>query len=153
VRYRPNLVSAIALIAIVCFGTRVNAQVSAARQYYSGWQTSPKSGYSYRTYYHKPSNDYSGYRHHYVIQKPNDPDHCYFYNPYKKSYWGRCPMNTQGKPLYSLLAEKDRKANLEDIPESAFPPLGALPPIPDSRDGVLLDLPPDDLPAGLGLPR
>ncbi len=114
------------------------------RQYYSQWQKSPQSNYAYRTYYYKPTPDYAGYKHHYVIQKG---DHCYFYNPYEKQYWGRCPLKHGGQPTYQLLAPADRKPTLAQIPESAFPPAGPLPPIPESDGSATLDLPPDDLPS------
>ena len=54
-----------------------------------------------------------------------------------------------------MLAEADRKETLEEIPEKAFPKSGALPPIPDSdpAENATLDLPPDDLPPGEGLPK
>lgn len=124
------------------------------RQYYGNWQKHPTQGYSYRSYYYKPTQTYSGYKHHYVIQHPGHPDHLYFYNPYQQKFWGRCPAAAEGKPLYSLLAEKDRSGDLSKIPESAFPKPGKLPPIPESADGVALDLPPDDLPASVdGLPK
>jgi hypothetical protein len=37
---------------------------------------------------------------------------------------------------YSLLAEKDRKEKLDDIPEKAFPKPGKMPVIPESEDNV-----------------
>jgi hypothetical protein len=77
----------------------------------------------------------------------------YFYNPYKKHYWGRCPVDHGGKPVYSMLAEKDRKGDLEEIPESAFPPPGNVPPLPESTDGAGMELPPDDLPSSESLPK
>ena len=121
------------------------------RQYYGGWQSHP-SGYAYRAYYYKPSNNYGGYRHHYVIHHPKKPQHHYFYSPYTKKYWGRCPAKYGDKPVYSLLAEKDRAGDLDKIPEAAFPPPAAVPAIPDSTDGATLDLPPDDLPDFSALP-
>lgn len=124
-----------------------------ARQYYSDWHSHPNKSYSYRHYYYKPTPTYSGYKHHYVIQTPKDPKHYYYYNPYKQKYWGRCPANSDGQPLYSLLAEKDRKATLDEIPETAFPKPSKLPPIPESKDGALLDLPPDDAPNAPGVPQ
>jgi hypothetical protein len=114
------------------------------RQYYSGW--SKHNAYHYRTYYYKPSPTYYGYKHHYVVHFPTRPTHYYFYNPYKKTYWGRCPVNHGGQPVYSMLAEKDRKGSVSEIPESAFPKPGNVPPIPESTDNEPLDLPPDDLP-------
>jgi hypothetical protein len=119
---------------------------STPRQYYSGWQKNSSHGYYYRHYYYKPTSEYSGYKHHYTIYYPSRPNHYYFYNPYTKHYWGRCPVHTNGKEQYSLLAEADRKENLSEIPESAFPAPGKMPAIPESKDGAPMDLPPDDLP-------
>jgi hypothetical protein len=126
--------------------SRVPAGEYAYRQYYSGWTKHSQYNYYYRTYYYKPSADYVGYKHHYVIYHPHYPKHVYFYNPYRKVYWGRCPTQTNGKAQYSLLPEKARKGTIQDIPESAFPTPGAMPAIPDSTDGAKMDLPPDDLP-------
>jgi hypothetical protein len=116
------------------------------RQYYGAWHRHPTRPYHYRHYYFKPTADYAGYRHHYAVFYPARPQHVYFYNPYKRVFWGRCPADAKGKPAYSLLAEKDRKDRIEDIPDAAFPKPGALPPIPESKDGGVMDLPPDDLP-------
>jgi hypothetical protein len=69
----------------------------------------------------------------------------YYYNPYKKTYWGRFPTQRSGEPVYSLLKPEHRIPTLEEILEAAFPERGKTPPIPDSDDGALLDLPPDDL--------
>ncbi len=123
------------------------------RQYYSTWRKHPQRSYHYRYYYYKPSLSYSGYRHHYAIYYPSRPRYVYFYNPYKKVYWGRCPVQTNGQPQYAMLAEKDRKANLEEIPEAAFPKPGPVPPIPEASDGVPMELPPDDLPSDETLPK
>lgn len=127
----------------------------AARQYYSGWSYRSTHKYYYRTYYYKPTPTYYGYKHHYVIHYPSRPQYNYYYNPYKKVYWGRCPSQTNGTEAYSLLAEADRRENLEDIPEKAFPKPGKMPAIPESQDGAEVDLPPDDLPpnAERALPR
>jgi hypothetical protein len=140
----------LSLAAAAVFGglalaaTPASAQYGA-RQYYGQWQ-SHQSGYAYRCYYYKPQQEYNGYHHHYVIQHPSYPDYQYYYNPYKKQYWGRCPINYGDKPVYSMLAEKDRGPDLAKIPQAAFPPPGPVPPIPESTDGAKLDLPPDDLP-------
>jgi hypothetical protein len=119
---------------------------STARQYYSSWHKHPSHGYYYRHYYYKPSPEYSGYKHHYAIYYPSRPNHYYFYNSYTKRYWGRCPVQTNGKEQYSLLAEADRKGKLSEIAETAFPAPGRMPTIPESKDGAIMDLPPDDLP-------
>ena len=124
----------------------VEALASGPRQYYSSWQKHPTAAYHYRSYYYKPTPTYSGYKHHYVVYHPQRPQHVYFYNPYKKQYWGRCPVGTNGQGRYSLLAEKDRSGSLKEIPEAAFPAPTRVPPIPESTDNTPLDLPPDDLP-------
>lgn len=144
-----------ALLMAACtfvMAEQASAQGSHAqpRQYYSGWKKHPSHDYYYRSYYYKPSPNYSGYKHHYAVYSQNKPKHIYYYNPYKKAYWGRCyagyDSTYSGKPLYSLLKPEHRQPNLIDIPEAHFPEFGGLPPIPGSDDGVLLDLPPDDLP-------
>ena len=61
------------------------------------------------------------------------------YNPSKNKCWGRYDVQANG---YSLLEEKDRAAKISDIPESAFPKPGEMPPIPGSKDGVKMTKPP-----------
>jgi hypothetical protein len=123
------------------------ASANGGRQYYGGWNNHPSGKYSYRSYYYKPTPSYVGYKHHYVIHHPSRPQYHYYYNPYTKKYWGRCPSSYGTKPVYSLLAEADRHGDLAQIQESKFPePSPKLPPIPESTDGIPLDLPPDDLP-------
>jgi hypothetical protein len=133
-------------LAIACALVAAASTADAAyRQYYTAWTHYPAGNYHYRTLYYKPSANYSGYNYHYTIYKPETPRYVYFYNPHKGLYWGR--YDIQGKPgaEYSLLADKDRKHKLADIPESAFPTPGKMPVIPESTDGVTLD-PPKDLP-------
>ena len=142
---------ALSALAVLAAGSLAAQPASApghgARQYYGDWHKST-SGYAYRAYYYKPTPQYGGYHHHYVIHHPDYPEHNYYYSPYTKKYWGRCPARYGDQPVYSLLAEKDRHGNLAQIPESAFPKPGPVPAIPESKDGVRLDLPPDDLPPG-----
>ncbi len=126
--------------------TPVSAENYTHRQYYGDWHRHATKNYHYRSYYYKPTATYSGYKHHYVVYFPARPTHYYYYNPYTKVYWGRCPVKTEGQGEYSLLAEADRKGNIDDIAEKAFPAPGKLPAIPESKDSVALDLPPDDLP-------
>jgi hypothetical protein len=116
------------------------------RQYYSGWGRHSSDGYYYRSYYYRPSPSYTSYHHHYVVYYPQQPSYLYYYNPYKKVYWGRSLTQPNGQAQYQLLAEKDRKANLKDIPESAFPKAGPMPAIPESPDGTKMVLPPADMP-------
>src|SRR5262245_28932623 len=70
---------------------------SAPRQYYGYYRFYKPGNYFYRLYYYKPSPNYVGYKHHYTIYYPSRPRFQYFYNPYKKVYWGRCPARTNGK--------------------------------------------------------
>ena len=99
-------------------------------------------GYRYRIYSYRPGPSQSGYRHHYVIHHPRYPKHCYFYNPVRRVYWGRCAVGQVGTGQYSLLAEADRKGDLNEIPESAFPAPGPMPIVPGAEDDLRLDPPP-----------
>lgn len=127
------------------------AQNYAPRQYYSDWQKAPpaKGDYYVRKYYSKPTPEYVGYRTHEVHYFPKKPKHYYYYNTKTQKYWGRCPTECDGKPQYSMLKMEDRHKDIEKIPESAFPPPGKMPAIPDSdpKEGAPLDLPPEDAPA------
>lgn len=138
-------------IIAVCFvmglGLGSPAEADAAlRQYYSGWTYYAARGYYYRTYYSKPDEEYLGYQHQYCIYYTAQPRYLYFFDPETRVYWGR--FDTHGEPgaEYSVLAEKDRREKLTDIPESAFPPPGDIPPIPGARDGMRMIMP-KDLPA------
>lgn len=143
---RCLLFALLATCGVSLSAATAEAQSYAPRQYYGHWQKPPSAKFHYRHYYYKPTPTYSGYKHHYVVHIPSKPKHVYYYNPYKKQYWGRCEIDHGGQPLYSMLAEKDRRPNLKDIPESAFPPPSPVPPIPESTDKAPLDLPPDDVP-------
>ena len=148
-----KVVLAIALLTGVIATTRVSAADHHTRQFFGSWHKHPK-GFSYRPYYYKPHQQFTGFKHHYVIHfhHGQHQNHNYFYNPYKQQFWGRCPVETNGKESYSLLAEKDRGGDINKIAESAFPKPGKMPPIPESTDGATLDLPPDDLPVDDALP-
>ena len=150
---RFRLSAALCAALLAACGAAALANPHAPRQYYGGWQKHPKHNYSYRPYYYKPSPTFAGYKHHYVVHSPQRPNHFYFYNPYKKQYWGRCPVATNGKALYSKLADKYMKEYLEEIPESAFPEPGQPPTLPDATDDAALELPPDDLPGSGTAPK
>jgi hypothetical protein len=147
-RVLKYLTLACALAACVLVGSRVQANWLAYRQYYSGWSYYPSRTYYYSYYYYKPYESYANYNYHYCIYYPSQPRYVYYYNPYTRHYWGR--FDTQGKngEQYSLLAEKDRKEQLKEIPESAFPKPAAMPAIPESKDGVAIEPPSQELPKG-----
>jgi hypothetical protein len=117
---------------------------ASGRNYYSSWSYRPQSTYYYSYYYYKPTSTQKTYSYHYCIYYPSRPRYVYYYNPVRKVYWGRYDLEQKG---YSLLAEKDRKEKLDDIPESAFPEPGKMPEIPESKDGErVLRIDPDSLP-------
>ncbi|WP_417749284.1 hypothetical protein [Rosistilla oblonga] len=109
------------------------------RQYYSSWSYQPARSYHYTRYYYKPVTTATSYSYHYCISYPSQPRYVYYYNPVSRQYWGRYDLDGTEGAQYSLLAEKDRKKNLEDIPESAFPAPAAMPQIPGSKDGVAIE--------------
>lgn len=143
-----NRMKSLVLAAVLAIGAStalVHADYDTPRQYYSGWNYNSSKSYYYRYYYYKPTPTYSGYKHHYVLYYPKRPGYYYFYNPHKKQFWGRCPIQTYGQPQYSLLAETDRRADINDIPERAFPRPGPLPVVPETekeKNPPTLDPPP-----------
>lgn len=143
---RPSiLVSRPALAVAVLVAALASLGAAAPRQYYSDWMYHPGKQYHYRSYYYKPNANFAGYNYHYAIHYPSEPRYVYYFNPYKRTYWGR--YDTQGRPgqEYSLLAEKDCREVLKDIPAAAFPAPGKMPAIPESSDGAPIE-PPRDLP-------
>lgn len=147
----PGFLWLVVALAAFATGTACAAD-SSPRQYYGAWHHHSSQNYLYRPYYYKASPDDIGYRHHYVIYYPSRPDHYYFYNPYTKTFWGRCSSKVPGtrgydrEKAYSLLPPAARKSTIEEIPESSFPQPGRVPTVPESTDGLPLDLPPDDAP-------
>jgi hypothetical protein len=129
------------------------ANTYAPRQYYGGWNKYPgRTGYYYRHYYYKPTPTYYGYKHHYVVYNRATPRYHYYYNTYTKKYWGRCPTKADGYASYEILKEEYRKPELKDIKEEHFEKYkdkkgkDAMPPVPESKDGVEMDRAPDDTP-------
>lgn len=137
-----------ALLAAVTAGALATPQAADAgyRQYYTSWSYHPQRSYHYRTYFYRPVVSTPTYHHHYVVYRPATPRYVYYYNPRRQVYWGRYDLEGEKGKEYSLLAEKDRKKDLEDIPESAFPPPAEMPQIPDAEDGAKLLPPPTDKP-------
>ena len=131
-----KLVKILALLAAVAFVGVLGTAKDAEAGYYGGWNYYGSYGYHYTNYYYTP------YHYHYCLYYPSYPRYVYYYNPYKRVFWGR--FDLEGKPgqQYSMLAEKDRKAKLSDIPESAFPAPGPMPVLPDVAGNEQIELPP-----------
>ena len=116
------------------------AERSPQRTFYTKWTKQTQGNYYYRTYYYRPSED-SGYRHHYVIYFPQAPYYVYYYDPYRKQYWGRAPAEQGDDPVFSELPAEERGGRLDAISESAFGALGPMPEIPGSSDEVAIAAP------------
>jgi len=142
----------ITLVALALAGGLFTASAAKAYDscYYTGWNYYPQRQYYYNyCYYQQPQGDYD---YHYSCYYPSQPNYVYYYNPHRSCYWGRYDIE---KKQYSLLDEKDRKGNLKDIPESAFPKPGPMPQVPGAKQGVTLAVPqgipePKDAPAAEG---
>jgi hypothetical protein len=156
---------AAALVALGSLGTNTGAEAStySHRQYYSGWHHYKPSNYYYRYYYYKPTPQYYGYKYHYTLYYPQTrPKHYYYYNHYNKKFYGRCPTDHGGKPIYSWLKPEHQADQITKIDEKNFPePDGVkTPPIPESNKAnevngqeVTMDLPPGEPPGdAVGLP-
>ena len=121
----------------------------SVRQYYdTTWSYSPSYNYYYVRYYYLPVSTYTTYDYHYCIYYPSQPRYIYYYNPVSQAYWGRYEIGSKGEKRYSILAEKDRKKDLKDIPEAAFPEPAAMPKIPGASDDVAIEPPPENVPKG-----
>lgn len=127
------------LTALVLLAAMSALPNQAQAGFYSSYSYYPSRGYYYSYYHYKPYPTYPSYHRHYVVSFPHSPRYLYYYNPYRKVYWGRYDLEGKG---YCLLSEEHRKQSLKDIPESAFPPPGEMPPVPESTDGSRLEVPP-----------
>jgi hypothetical protein len=141
----------LALAGVLLLTAAAPSQAGYPYQYYTGWSYS-NSGYYYRTYYYKPAPAYTTYSYHYVVYYPSRP-YYYYYNPYRQVYWGRSPVQNDGKAVYSLLADEHRKGTLAEIREENFPKPGPMPPVPESKGDAKMEAPPGDLPTGETLPK
>ena len=104
------------------------------RQYYSSWSYHPTTRYYYCRYNYQPTVTVNTYHHHYVIYYPSRPRYRYYYNPVRRTYWGRYEVDANGNAVgYSMLAKEDRKSTLDEIPESAFPKASKNAPHPGVR--------------------
>jgi hypothetical protein len=160
---RMNVLKYLSLAVVLGLGLLTglaNADGNPVRQYYGEWQVG--SNYCYRPYYYKPTPDYYGYKHNYVVYYPAHPEYYYYYNPYAKQFWGRCPVNTDGEGAYSFLKVEDRPPPGEITaapPKAPFPALAAPPTIPQTSAeqktdpaAPRVDLPPDNPPPKPGTP-
>jgi hypothetical protein len=131
------------LLLTLAFCGIAPATSQAQRQYYDkSYSYNEINNYHYCKYYYKPAPAATTYSYHYVIYYPSRPRYIYYYNPVRRYYWGRVELDDKGESKgYSLLAEKDRKAKLEDIPETAFPKPAEMPAIPDATDKEKIEKP------------
>jgi hypothetical protein len=136
---RRALPAAAALVMTATMFAASPAEAQYGRQYYTTWSYYPDYGYYYVYYRYQPVVNAPTYSYHYCTYYPSRPRYVYYYNPVRRVYWGRYDLEKQG---YSMLEEKDRKENLKDIPETAFPEPGKMPNIPEVADNVAMDKPP-----------
>ncbi|WP_250846961.1 hypothetical protein [Aquisphaera insulae] len=137
----------IAFLALAVAAFAPGREASAQRQYYETTYTySPTHQYYYVRYYYRPVVTTEEYSYHYCIYYPSHPRYIYYYNPTRQVYWGRYEIGSGGEKRYSILAEKDRKKDLKDIPEDAFPKPAGMPDIPESKDKVAIEPPPENVP-------
>jgi hypothetical protein len=108
---------------------------ASPRQWYNDWTYYPQFGYYYSSYYYLPSAVEKSYRQYFCLFYPAHPRYVYYFDPQTHLYLGRLDVKGEAGHQYSALAPKDRKEKLKEIPEDAFPKPGAMPPIPDSKDG------------------
>jgi hypothetical protein len=141
-----KMIRALSLLSVLACTVPAGAEY-ALRQYYdTTWAYSQNYGYYYTNYYFQTTVTQTTYTYHYCIYYPSQPQYIYYYNPSSQVYWGRYEIGSKGDKRYSLLAEKDRKKDLKDIPESAFPKPGKMPTIPGAKDGVAIEPPPENVP-------
>ncbi len=146
-----HLVLALGIAVVAAAGAATVKEARAFdgyRQYYGGWTYKPQQRYYVRSYYYKPRPTYTGYRYHYCIHYPSRPRYVYYYNPYQRKYWGRFDLEGKDGAQYSLLKDEDRKENLEDIPEDAFPAPSKMPQVPEADDDISIEPLPNDIPEG-----
>ncbi len=135
-RHARSFFGAVLVVAAIIGVTQAGP---SHRQHYNDWTYYPQFGYYYSSYYYQPSPDDKGYKHLFCIYYPAHPRFVYYYDPYQHYYWGRLDVKGEPGHQYSLLAPKDRKAKLTEIPEDAFPKPGKMPPIPESKDGTPME--------------
>lgn len=153
-----NLILGLVAASSFCVSDLATESASAApmarRQYYSSWSYKPQRSYYVSRYNYKPTTSYQSYNYHYCVYYPRTYStqqrysrYVYYYNPVRKVYWGRFDLEGKDGEQYSLLKDADRKENLDDIPEKAFPKPSKMPVIPESEDmASILAIDPKSLP-------
>jgi hypothetical protein len=139
-------IRALTLVAALASAVPATAAFGRRQYYDTFWSYSQNYGYYYTSYYFQPTIAQTTYSYNYCIYYPSQPQYIYYYNPVSQVYWGRYEIGSKGDKRYSLLAEKDRKKDLKDIPESAFPKPGKMPTIPGAKDEVAIEPPPENVP-------
>lgn len=120
------------------------------QQYYSpsnSWLSHPSGLYRYKKYnYETAPNKWSL---HYVIHRPGE-SYVYYYNPYKEVYWCRALVNQagQGKKIWFVLPNDQKKRNLPDIPEHIWKNCLPSHPFLPGTNGPTRMLPPPNPPVG-----
>jgi hypothetical protein len=116
------------------------AQAQYPYYYKNKWYAAsgPRGRYYYTHYYYAPRVYHHAYYYPYMSRR-----YVYYYNWKTRRYWGRFDLST-GK--YSLLPEKKRKENLNDIQEKDFPE-------PQPVDSVVIPGSTDTMTAPPVLPR
>lgn len=148
--FKCNVLS-VCLAALV-FGLTARPADAAYRQYYSAWGFHQQRGYHYRTWYFKPSEQTSGYRHNYCLYFPDRPEYVYLYDPVKQKFWGRYLIKGKMEAQFSTLKVEDQSSVVEEIPDEKFSEPGPLPVIPGATDDVRMQALPS-LPEGVGQPE
>lgn len=128
------------LAAVVLAIVVVRPCIAASpRQWYNEWTYYPQFGYYYSSYYYLSSAVDKDYHHYFCLYYPAHPQYVYYFDPQTHLYLARLDVKGEPGHQYAALAPKDRKEKLKDIPEEAFPKPGAMPPIPESRDGTPME--------------
>jgi hypothetical protein len=100
-----------------------------------------------------------------LVHYPERSKLFYFYDPVERKYFGRYRIGAGSTDCFNLLGFVDRKANLKDIPDSAYRSTGGMPQVGQvirARPGTTVDAaleklkllrPPESVPDQLlGLP-
>lgn len=140
---RVTLLLALAMLFGISMGESSKTEAGYHGRYYRSWTYYPTYRYHYTRYYYGNAN-----RYHYCMYYPSySRRYIYYYNPYRKVYWGRFDLEAKGDNVYSELAPKDRKKSLKDIPDKAFPKPGKMPTVPetDAKDDLQIKPLPKEL--------